>query len=268
MLILTATTDKIQAVLGGSVTTNQLQCVSSWRDITTTTYTPGRTLINTNNTTDVDIVGAPGSSTQRVVDHINIYNNDTVAAVVTVKYDANSTEYILWKGTLGPTQKVTYSEGAGWNVIWTKIRPLFDHYTDATTTGTSEQTLYTYTLPANTLANNGDKVSFEYTVSMINATNEKFIRLTFGGTNIFSEELSGYLNTVIFKGFLIRVSNSTVRASVNCNVNGVSAITAYTQNTSLNLSSTGYALALLATTSDAAGDITARMGSGMFIPAA
>ncbi len=36
MLILTEITDNIQAVLGGSVTTNQLQCNSSWRDITTT----------------------------------------------------------------------------------------------------------------------------------------------------------------------------------------------------------------------------------------
>ena len=40
MIVLTATTDNVQAVLGGSVTTNQMRCVASWRDITTTAYTP------------------------------------------------------------------------------------------------------------------------------------------------------------------------------------------------------------------------------------
>lgn len=117
MIVLTATTDKIQAVLGGAVTANQLQCFSSWRDITTSTYTPGRTLVNTNNTTDVDIVGAPGSSTQRVVDHISIYNPDTAAATVTVKFDANGTEYILEKVQLQTLEKLEYTNDGGWRVI-------------------------------------------------------------------------------------------------------------------------------------------------------
>lgn len=114
MIVLTATTDNIQAVLAGSATTNQPQCVTSWRDITTTAFTPGRTVINTNNTTDVNIVAAPAASTQRVVDLINIYNKDTVAATVTVKFDANGTEYILWKGTLAAGESVQYVEGKGW----------------------------------------------------------------------------------------------------------------------------------------------------------
>ena len=60
MICLTEITDKIQVVLGGAITANQLQCAAFWRDVTTTLYTPGRTLINTNNTTDVDLVGSPG----------------------------------------------------------------------------------------------------------------------------------------------------------------------------------------------------------------
>lgn len=113
MIVLTETTDKLQAVLGGSVTTNQLQCITSWRDITTTTYVPGRTLILTNNTTDVDIVGAPNSSTQRVIDFITIYNADTVNATITIKLDANGTEYILWKGTLATGESVQYTDDSG-----------------------------------------------------------------------------------------------------------------------------------------------------------
>lgn len=114
MLVLSETTDNIQVVLGSAVTTNQLQCKSSWRDITTTVFTPGRTVTNTNDTTDVNVVPSPGASTQRVCDLINIYNADTVARVVTVKLDANGTEYILWKGTLLVGSTLTYIEGLGW----------------------------------------------------------------------------------------------------------------------------------------------------------
>ena len=84
MIILSATTDTIQAVLGGAVTTNQMQAFACWRDITTTAYTPGRTQISTNNTTDVDVVGSPGASTQRAIDFISVYNADTVAQTLTV----------------------------------------------------------------------------------------------------------------------------------------------------------------------------------------
>lgn len=119
MLILTETTDNLQVVLGGTVTANQLQCAASWRDITTTAYTPGRTLSVTNDTTDVNVVPAPSASTQRVIDFISIYNGDTADAVVTIKIDANGTEYILWKDTLSPGDTVRFIEGAGFNVYRT-----------------------------------------------------------------------------------------------------------------------------------------------------
>lgn len=110
MLVLDTTTDTLQVVLWGSVTTNQLRCMSSWRDVTTTAYTPGRTVTNTNNTTDVNLVWSPGASTQRVIDSVNIYNHDTVTATVTVKFDANGTEYILWKWDLATQERLEYSE--------------------------------------------------------------------------------------------------------------------------------------------------------------
>jgi len=117
MIILSETTDNLQVVLGGSVTTNQLQCFSSWRDRTSTTFVAGRTVTNTNNTTDVNIVPAPGASTQRVVDFISIYNNDTVNQTVTIKLDANGTEYILFKVALATTERLEYAEGRGWQVF-------------------------------------------------------------------------------------------------------------------------------------------------------
>jgi hypothetical protein len=117
MIILSQTTDKLQAVLGGTVTANQMQCISFWRDITTTDYTPGRTVLNTNNAIDIDIVGAPLSGHQITVDFISIYNNDTSNQTLTIKFDANSTEYILWKGVLGTGEKLEYSDKTGFVVI-------------------------------------------------------------------------------------------------------------------------------------------------------
>ena len=116
MIVLSETTDNLQAVLAGAITTNQLNCFASWRDVTTTDYTPGRSVINTNSTTDVNVVAAPAASTQRVVDFISIFNADTVAAIVTVKFDANGTEYPLVKMTLAAGETLEYVDGSGWSV--------------------------------------------------------------------------------------------------------------------------------------------------------
>jgi len=116
MLILTETTDNLQVVLNGAITTNQMRCMACWRDITTSAFTPGRTVTDTNNTTDVNVVASPAASTQRVVDYLSIYNADTVAGIVTVKFDANGTEYILFKCTLSTGERLDYAEGQGFNV--------------------------------------------------------------------------------------------------------------------------------------------------------
>lgn len=114
MIVLSQTTDKIQVVLGGVVTTNQAQCVASWRDITSTpSYTAGRSVANTNNTSDVDLIAAPAASTQRVIDYISIYNNDTGAITVAVKYDANGTDYILAKEVLEIGESLIYTNETG-----------------------------------------------------------------------------------------------------------------------------------------------------------
>ena len=124
MIVLTETTDNLQVVLTGAVTTNQLNCFASWRDVTTTAYTPGRTVVNTNSTTDVNVVAAPAASTQRVVDFISIYNADTAAAVVTVKLDANGTEYPIVKMTLAAGETLEYTDSSGWQVKSTGYKPI------------------------------------------------------------------------------------------------------------------------------------------------
>lgn len=117
MIVLTETTDNLQVVLGGAITTNQLRCMTSWRDITTTAYTPGRTVTNTNSTTDVNIVASPAASTQRVVDFMSVYNSDTVSATVTIKFDANGTEYELFKALIGVGERIEYTDARGFVVL-------------------------------------------------------------------------------------------------------------------------------------------------------
>lgn len=117
MIVLSQTTDKIQIVLAGTVATNQAQCVACWRDITSTpTYVAGRSVANTNNTTDVDLIAAPASSTQRVIDFLSVFNNDTASITVTIKFDANGTDYIVWKGTLATGERLEYENGKGWTI--------------------------------------------------------------------------------------------------------------------------------------------------------
>jgi len=85
MIILSETTDNLQVVLGGAVTTNQLQCFTSWRDRTATTFVAGRTGINTNSTTDFKLRSSSASSTKRKINIYSIYNNATVSRTVIIK---------------------------------------------------------------------------------------------------------------------------------------------------------------------------------------
>src|SRR3989304_6181020 len=116
MLVLTEATDNIKAALGGAVATNQMRCFSSWRDITVTTYTPGRAVVLTNGATAVNVVPAP-SGTQRVVDFISIRNNDTVLQTLSVSFDDNGSLYTLWSGVLQPGETLVYADGKGWQRV-------------------------------------------------------------------------------------------------------------------------------------------------------
>lgn len=112
-MVLSTTTDKIDIVLGGSVAANQLRCVSTHTDVNTKSV--GRTVTLTNNTTDVTLVPAPSANRIRQVDYISVYNQDTANASVTIKYNANGTEYTMWTGVLGAGERLEYVPSEGWN---------------------------------------------------------------------------------------------------------------------------------------------------------
>lgn len=117
MIRLDATTRKLQIVLAGAVTTNQLAVMVSYSDKTSTTYNGGTQLATTNDTTPVDICAAPAASTIRDIDNVNIRNTDTAAATVTVLYDNNGTDSEIVEFDLAVGDQAVYVHGAGWQVI-------------------------------------------------------------------------------------------------------------------------------------------------------
>jgi hypothetical protein len=117
MIRLDTTTRKLQALLSGAVTTNQLPINVNFSDQTTTTYAGGSTVINTNDTTPVDICAAPAGSTVRDIDYVNIVNADTTEKTITIRYNDNGTSYSLGAFDLAVGDQLQYIHGSGWKTL-------------------------------------------------------------------------------------------------------------------------------------------------------
>lgn len=91
------TPDKVlQIVLGEAMVTNNCNITASWADIATATTPPifvlGNTNINSNGTAAVVVVSAPAFGSQRQVKEVRLFNNDTVAHIVTLRlFDGTNT---------------------------------------------------------------------------------------------------------------------------------------------------------------------------------
>jgi hypothetical protein len=119
MILLTATTDKIQIVTDAAVT---VDVHVSAVDLSGTTVTPLRqnTAISTATTTDV--LAAPASSTQRNLKTLNARNRSTSASVgVLVQFNQNATIYELFAATLRPGETLEYVEGVGFFVVGPRL---------------------------------------------------------------------------------------------------------------------------------------------------
>ena len=116
-MILDATTKKLEILLGGAITTNQLPFQCEWVDVTSSASTPGTNGGLTNGATPVDLVPVPGASTQRIINALNIYNADTVAQTVTVRFNDNATTRVLKSTVLSVGDTLTWSLGDSWEII-------------------------------------------------------------------------------------------------------------------------------------------------------
>lgn len=124
MLLLTATTDKIQLITS---TAANIDVHASYMDHTTATdnIVGGRT-----NTTiasagaTTDIVPVPTAGDIRNVKTLHIRNRHaTLSCDVTVIYDQNSTDYQLHQQTLRPGETLEYIEGVGFFAILNQTSP-------------------------------------------------------------------------------------------------------------------------------------------------
>jgi hypothetical protein len=117
VLRLDATTRKLQVVLGGAVTTNELPVVVSYSDKTTLNYTGATQVANTSGATAVDICSAPAASTIRDIDYVSVRNGDTASATVTIRFNDNATLYTIATATLAVGDQLLYVHGSGWAAL-------------------------------------------------------------------------------------------------------------------------------------------------------
>lgn len=113
MLILDSTSTSLRVRLAAGHTTTPLRCVTSWRDTTTSAFTPGSTLASTNGTTGVEIAPSPAASTQRIVDFVSVLNTDTVTHTATIYIYDGATNFDMITVSLGVGERVEYGEGYG-----------------------------------------------------------------------------------------------------------------------------------------------------------
>jgi len=154
---------------------------------------------------------------------------------------------------------------------------LKDFYADVATTHTNgtEDDLFSYTTAAGLLAGNGQKVvESEYLSLAASATAARRVRKYFGGTVIWdsgSLTLSGGAE-VQLETEIIRESATVVRCVVRAATTSASSVpyATYTRVTGLTLSGTNVlkTTGTASGTGAASGDITAKMGTITFVPAA
>lgn len=121
-MILDSTLETIEAVLGGAITTNELEFMVDFADHTSSTFVPGNNHGATSGATPVTIVSAPAASTQRQIKYINFINLDTVDATLTIRLDDNGTERDLVTVILAPGFHLVYTDDDGWKVLDTNGR--------------------------------------------------------------------------------------------------------------------------------------------------
>ena len=160
-----------------------------------------------------------------------VVKNMSAGAAATERFRVNSVGYVTFK-----TDAVT-------PVVMGTIH---GNTTDVGNILTGVDDLMSYTVPANTLINDGDALEFEMFFTTASNTNSKSIAVGFGGTQISFETNSTSGISIIIKGKIIRVSNTSQRCVVS-RVGGTSGpeytLTAITLSNSAILKATGEGVA-------------------------
>lgn len=186
MISLNTTSKSLEVVLGGS-SVSPLPVVVSTRIIQASDATTEDTITDTNGTTPVTIVAAPGSGEKKLVEFISVYNPNSANATVTIRVDVSATKYIILVCTLAQGERLEYAEGRGWATYTTAgaIKNSLNQGTNTISNGNSRVVLSADVVNSNATANtiasvtglqfpvvNGNRYAFRFVIDYTaNATN-------------------------------------------------------------------------------------------------
>jgi hypothetical protein len=108
MIILTQTSDQLNISLTSSVSTNQPVCYVSYRQTDNITFTPGRNVVTTNNTSTVTLLSGLDNYA-RGIDYVSVFNTDVAPVTATIVARISSVDYNLWRGILGAGERCEYN---------------------------------------------------------------------------------------------------------------------------------------------------------------
>jgi hypothetical protein len=151
---------------------------------------------------------------------------------------------------------------------------VFDHYTDANNTGTSETDLYSYTTPASTLANDGEKIRATYAGQFNDATATSQLQVYFAGTVIYNSGALALSTTGSWEVnvLIIRTGSSTALATVTLQTATSSSVPYSIQTDLTGITFTNTNIIKVTGTAGGVGggsnDITAKLGAGFWYAAA
>lgn len=117
MIILQDTNDSIEILLGGSVATNQLPYYAAWVDSTISDFKPGQSNGTSNNTSAVTVTASPVAATTRTLKYLSVYNADTTAVTLIVRFNDNTTTRVLCNIILQTGDRLEYTDTVGFRVI-------------------------------------------------------------------------------------------------------------------------------------------------------
>lgn len=110
-MLLTSTSDIVRLVTSSNA---DVDVHVSWADITSTTFTPGRTNTAISSAANTTIVSSPGASTQRQIKFISVKNKDaTDGNIVTIQLYDGSIYAEIYKYTLAAGDSIEY-DGSKW----------------------------------------------------------------------------------------------------------------------------------------------------------
>lgn len=120
MLILDATTKKLEFHLAGAVATNELHFVVSYVDILSSDMSLSALASNeglSSGAAAVTLIPAPASGHTRQLKTLSIRNTDTAVVVVTVQVDISATDREVAEFTLAVDDVLYYEDAQGWYVL-------------------------------------------------------------------------------------------------------------------------------------------------------